>query len=147
MVLRVGTKSGCLNALYDNWCGVLVCVDVCFYIDACGVWCHHSGSVVVDFRLHTPGKSVITQSSAHTHTDTRRHVACRICGPRFLPTLNSSFTQSIHLSPELSQLGFGHEICILCFELWNALLLFDNSCNTLAYIEPLPVKENTNGSV
>lgn len=70
--------SSCLNTLHGNCCCMCVCdcvcvlwlsVCACVSVHVCGVCCHHLGCVVVDSRLHTPGKSVITQAKAHTHCE------------------------------------------------------------------------------
>lgn len=94
--------SSCLNALYGNLC-VFVCarfhiVFACTCV--CGVWCHHLGCVVVDSRLHTPGKSVITQASAHTHCKLVQSVVLALffC----LSLLSSSLSpHSVFLSPKV----------------------------------------------
>lgn len=106
------------------WLSVCACVSV----HVCGVCCHHLGCVVVDSRLHTPGKSVITQAKAHTHCELVHSVVALpppfpLPPPPFSCSLSLSFVLSLCLSPKLflcdsslwSHLWFGYDICLLCF--------------------------------
>lgn len=95
-----------------------MCLSVC----VCGVCCHHLGCVVVDSRLHTSGKSVITLANAHTHC---KLVESVVPGPPSSPVslFLLPLTRSLFLSPKLflcdsqcgptSGLAVGSVSCVL----------------------------------